>query len=138
MDLKALILLAVQVSIMSTVFGFGLGATSDDLLYLARRPKLLLRSFLTMFVIVPLVAIVIDGAFSISPEIKIVLTSLAISPVPPLLPNRLEKSGGLAPYGLGLMATFALLSIAIVPIAVEILERVSGRPFRDYSFFRSM
>jgi bile acid:Na+ symporter, BASS family len=129
MDLKQLVLLAFQVSIMSTVFGFGLGATSDDLLYLVRRPNLFLRSFTAMFVIVPVVALVLDTAFSIAPEIKIVLTALAISPVPPLLPNRLNKAGGLASYGLGLMATFALLSIAIVPISVEILERFFGRPF---------
>jgi len=82
-----------------------------------------------MFVIVPVVVLVLDSAFSVRPEARIVLTALAISPVPPLLPSKLTKAGGLAPYGLGLMATFALLSIVSVPVAVEILERIAGRPF---------
>ena len=40
MDVKQLVILTAQVSVLCTVFGFGLRATSDDLWYLARRPGL--------------------------------------------------------------------------------------------------
>ena len=46
MDLKHIVVLALQVSIFCTVFGFGLKTTTDDLMYLIRRPGLLLRSLL--------------------------------------------------------------------------------------------
>jgi hypothetical protein len=38
MDLKQIVMPALQVSIVCTAFGFGLRATSDNLLYLIRRP----------------------------------------------------------------------------------------------------
>ncbi len=40
---QQIVLLVVQVSIFLTVFGFGLQATRDDLLYLVRRPGMLVR-----------------------------------------------------------------------------------------------
>jgi hypothetical protein len=57
MELRQLVILALQVSILCTVFGFGLRATTGDLLYLARRPGLMLRSLLAMLVVMPLVAL---------------------------------------------------------------------------------
>ena len=48
MTRQQIILSAVQASIFLTVVGFGLQATRDDLLYLVRRPGLLVRSLLAM------------------------------------------------------------------------------------------
>jgi bile acid:Na+ symporter, BASS family len=127
MDLKQLVVLSAMVSIVGTVFAFGLRATSDDVLYLVRRPGLVVRSLLAMFVIVPLVAVALDRVFDLRPDVKIALLALAISPIPPLLPNKLAKAGGDASYGLGLMTTLAVLSIAIVPLATAVLAAVFGR-----------
>ena len=129
MDLKQIILLAVQVSIICVVFGFGLKATSEDLLYLIRRPGLLARSLLAVFIIMPIVAVVLDRLFTFRPEVETVLVALALSPLPPLSPRKLGKAGGNTSYALGLMATLALLSIAFVPLAVEVLHRFFGYPF---------
>ena len=43
MDLKQIVVLVLQVSIVCTVLGFALKATFADLLYLFRRPGLLAR-----------------------------------------------------------------------------------------------
>ena len=43
-------------SIVATVFGLGLKATPADLLYLIRKPSLLIRSLVSVFVLMPLVA----------------------------------------------------------------------------------
>ena len=126
MDLKQIVLLAVQLSIWCTVFGFGLNATSQDLLYVFRRPGLLVRSLLAVFVLMPLVAVALAQAFHFDPTLRIALIALAISPVPPLLPMK-TKDGGHASFAIGLTATLALLSIVAVPVALEILERVFGR-----------
>ena len=129
MDMKQFVMLALQVSVLCTVFGFGLKATSEDLLYLIRQPSLLLRSLLSMFVIMPVVAVTLVQLFDFRHAVEIALVALAISPVPPLLPKKESKSGGHHSYGLGLMALLSLLAIIVVPLSVEILERVFGRPF---------
>jgi bile acid:Na+ symporter, BASS family len=129
MDLKQLVVLALQVSILCTVFGFGLKATSGDLLYLLRRPGLLLRSLIAVFLIMPAVAIVLGGMFEFRQTVEVVLVALALSPVPPLLPMKETKAGGQTSYALGLMAMLALFSIVVVPPAVELLGRFIGRSF---------
>jgi len=57
MTLQQLILFALQASIMVTIFGFGLAATKDDLLYVVSRPGLFGRSVLAMFVVMPVLAV---------------------------------------------------------------------------------
>jgi len=69
---------------------------------------------------VPAIVIALDLAFDFRPEVKIVLTALAIiAGASPLLPGKQRKAGGLASYGIGLMATCALLSVVTVPLSVE-------------------
>ena len=128
MDPRQVLMLALQLSILVTVFGFGLRATRDDLFYLIRRPGLLLRSLLSMFVVVPIAAVAMTAMFDIPTTAAITLVALSISPIPPLLPKREVKAGGRASYGLSLMATLAVLSIVLVPAAVELLQRVFDRP----------
>ena len=124
MDFRQMVLLAFAVSIMLTVFGFGLRATFDDLLYLVRRPGLLARSLVSMFLIVPVAAVVLVRVFDLDPRLEIALVALAFSPVPPMLPNKAGKIAEERGYPLGLVATMALLSIIIVPVAMELLGRV--------------
>jgi BASS family bile acid:Na+ symporter len=123
------ILLALQVSILSTVFGFGLKATIDDVLYLWRRPGLLLRSLVAMYVAMPLVALVLVGTLDLPLDVKIALVALSIAPLPPVLPSKLEKTGERGDYGIALMATLALLSIGITPLAVAFVGRYFDHPF---------
>jgi BASS family bile acid:Na+ symporter len=127
MNLRQIIVLALQVSILCTVFGLGLKATSADLLYLVRRPGLLARSFLSVFVIMPLVAVAFVRAVDFRPTVKIALVALAICPVPPLLPKKETRAGGHTAFGLGLMAFMALVSIVAVPAMLGLLGRITGR-----------
>ena len=72
MDFKQLVIVALQVSILSTVFGFGLKTTAEDMLYLVRRPGLLVRSLIAVFLIVPVVAVVLDMMFDFRPTLEVV------------------------------------------------------------------
>jgi BASS family bile acid:Na+ symporter len=126
MDAKQLIMFAIQLSIIATVFGFGLKATPDDLLYLVRRPGLLLRSLLAIFVIMPVIAILLAQNIGVSQAAGVVLIALALSPVPPMLPKKLLKAGGHASYALALMVTLALLSVVLVPLLVYLVGLYFG------------
>jgi len=128
MDLKQLVILAAQVSILATVFGFGLKSTPEDLLYLLRRPGLLSRAILSVFIIMPFVAVALVNVFDFPQPVGIILIALAISPVPPLLPRKQEKAGGHTSFSLGLMAFLSLTSIVAVPIALVILQALFQRP----------
>jgi BASS family bile acid:Na+ symporter len=121
-------MLALQVSILATVFSFGLSTRIGDLLYLVRQPGLLIRSLVSVLVIMPVFAVLLVRLFDLRQTTEVVLVALAISPVPPLLPNREGKGGGRQRYGLGLMAILSLLSIVTLPLAAELLGRVFGRP----------
>ena len=129
MDLKHLVVLAFQISLLVIVFGYGLRAKFADLLYLYRRPALLLRSLIVVLVLMPAVAVALARWFDFTPTVEIALVALAISPLPPLLPTREAKAGGGERYGLGLMVVLAVLSIALVPLAVRLLGSVFGRTY---------
>jgi BASS family bile acid:Na+ symporter len=126
-DLKQIVITALQVSILCTVFLFGLKATVSDLLYLIHRPRLLARSLLAVFVLMPLVVVILDLLFDFRPPVIVVLAALAISPLPPLLPRKETGAGGNAPFGLGLMAVLAIVSIVAVPLSLELLQTVFQR-----------
>jgi BASS family bile acid:Na+ symporter len=129
MNAKELVGLAFKLSIFLTLFGFGVGATRSDLLYVLHRPRILLRSLVAMFLVMPLFAIFLTSMFHFQKPVMIALIALSISPIPPMLPRKVSKASGLAPYGLGLMVTVATLSIVFVPLAAHIIGEYFHRPF---------
>ncbi len=129
MDLRQLLLLTLQMSIVSMVFSFGLRTTLDDLLYVPRRPGLLLRSVLAMLLVMPVLAVVLTELFELRPTVEIALVALALSPMPPLLPKREVAAGGHQSYAVSLMATMAVLAIVVIPLAAGLLAGYYNRPF---------
>lgn len=129
MSAQEIVGLALKTSIMLTLFGFGLQATFEDLLFLVRRPHLLVKSLGAIFVIMPLFAILITKTFSFNSTVVTALIALSISPIPPLLPKKVTKSGGRASYELALMVTAALLSVVFIPMAVYVIGKYFHRPF---------
>jgi BASS family bile acid:Na+ symporter len=127
-SLQQLVLLALQASVFCIVFGFGLKTTAEDLLDLLRRPLLLARALVAVFVLMPLVAVLLSRLFDLRPMVEIALMALAISPVPPLLPQRHSQAGGATQHALGLVAILSLSAIVTVPLALEILEYAFARP----------
>ncbi len=129
MDAKQLLILVFQVAIVATVFGYGLKSTKEDLLYVVQRPGLLVRSLLSMLVVMPVLAVLFVRAFDLRQTTQVVLIALSISPVPPLLLQRESKAGGRRPYGLGLMLVLGVVSIVAIPLVIAILERLFSRSF---------
>lgn len=116
-----LIMVAIKASIMLLVFGIGLHASWPDTTYLLRRPWLMLRSLLSMGVIMPLFAALVAALFDLHPAVKTTIVALALAPVPPILPGKQEKAGGTASYAISLLVMAALFSIVLVPLDVELM-----------------
>jgi len=128
MNLQSLIPLVLKASIFLTVFALGLQATFADATFLFRRPKLLIRGFVSMNVVMPLLALVLVMTFHLNPAVKIALVALSVSPVPPIFPKNALKAGGKENYTIGLLVATVMLAIVAIPIALEIFQRVTGVP----------
>jgi BASS family bile acid:Na+ symporter len=120
-------LLLVKVSIVLTVLGLGLQATWRDATMLLRAPGLLMRSVLSMNVVMPVAVAALAVAFDLPLAVKIALVALAISPVPPILPKKELKAGGDSSYAIGLLVAMAVLAIITVPVSVSWFNRLFAR-----------
>jgi BASS family bile acid:Na+ symporter len=120
------LMLALNASMFLVVFVLGLGATFQGVTYLFRHPALLLRSILSMNVVMLGFSILVCVWFQPPPAVRIALVGIAISPVPPILPNQQLGAGGATKYVFGLLVGTALASIAIAPLAIELLDHWYG------------
>jgi BASS family bile acid:Na+ symporter len=125
MTLLQAIAFCIQISMAVIVFCVALNANREDLVH-ARRPGFLLRSVLAMNVIMPLFVIGLALLFDLKPGVEIALLALALSPVPPFLPNRQLKAGGAYSSIIGVLVATALFSVLLVPAAAWTLNRIFG------------
>jgi BASS family bile acid:Na+ symporter len=116
------LLLLVKVSVGVLILAIGMGSTFADLTYLWRRPALLLRSLLAMYVLVPLAAFLLVKALPLAAGVEAALLVLAVSAGAPLLPRKLQRFGSDA-YVFSLVVTSSLLAIVIVPAWIALLAR---------------
>lgn len=127
MTLAQIIPLLINISIVLIVFALGLKTERGDALYLLSRPLLLLRSIVSMNVIMVGVAVAMAAALDLPFTVELALVALAISPVPPILPGKQRKAGGSASYAISLLAVASFAAIALAPIAVDLTSAIFGR-----------
>jgi bile acid:Na+ symporter, BASS family len=127
-------LILIKVAVAGIILAIGMGSTLKDVTYLWRRPGLLLRSVLAMYVLVPLAALALVKVLTLTPAVEIGLLVLAVSAGAPMLPRRLVNIGDGA-YIFSLVVTSSLLAILLVPVWLAVLgaqfdDPVSLRPDR--------
>lgn len=128
MDLKGILMLALNASIALMVFSFGLHASLHETATYFSRPGRVFRDVVSMNVVMPLLAVFLAAAFHLPPAIKIALVALAVSPVPPFLPAKELKAGATAGQVFGLLSSSALLAIVIVPFSLLLIGKYFGLP----------
>ncbi|NUO47853.1 MAG: Na+-dependent transporter [Polyangiaceae bacterium] len=124
------LMLAVQASIFLTVVALGLRARFRDAASLLRRPGALSRALLSMYVLMPALAVLLALAFDLKPIVGFVLVALSLAPVPPLLPRKTGKAGGDPTYVISLLAIAAVLSIVLIPVGLRIVSAITGNETR--------
>ncbi len=126
------VMLAVQASIFLTVVALGLRARFRDATSLFRRPAALSRALLSMYVVMPALALLLALAFDLRPVVGVVLVALSLAPVPPVLPRKTGKAGGDAVYAVALLGTAALLSVVLIPLGLWMVAAfVESKPHVD-------
>ena len=121
MNLASLARLTLTASVLLLVFGLGLQATVADATSVLRRPRVLLRALLAVYVVVPVVAAGLVWLFHFHPPVELALVAMAVSPVPPILPGKELKLGARPSYVYGLLVALSVAAIVLVPLAIEIL-----------------
>ncbi len=117
---EAIVLGAIKLSVSVLILAIGMQSTVDDLTYLWRRPLLLLKSMLAMYVLVPLAAIAMVKILPLSFGLSVAVLVLAISAGAPLVPRKLMPLSNDG-YVFSLIATSSLLAIVTVPAWVMAL-----------------
>jgi len=117
-----MLVLALKISIAVLLFATGMSVTVNDVLWLWRRPVLLGKSVLAMYVVAPVVAVVMARTLDLPTPTEVALVVLAICAGAPLLPRKLIKLGGDAPYVFSLVVTTSLLAIVTVPASLHLLQ----------------
>ncbi|MEA2094296.1 MAG: hypothetical protein U9P11_07015 [Pseudomonadota bacterium] len=121
------LLLILKLSVGVIILAIGMGSTIGDVTYLLRRPGLLLRSVLAMYVLVPLTALVLVKTLTLAPGVEIALLVFAVSAGAPLLPRKLMNIGDGA-YTFSLVVLSTLLAIILVPAWLTVLGPEFGNP----------
>jgi len=119
-EISELLLLTLKAAVAALILAIGLGSTAADLGYLWRRPRLLLRSVLAMYLVVPLAVLALVKVLPLSAGVKTALLVLAISAGAPLLPRKLMHLGREG-YVFSLVVTSSLVAVVLVPAWVAML-----------------
>jgi|GEM_PF-1130482 len=125
--LKQILPILFPLSLALLVMTMGMASASGDLLYVLRRPKLLLRALLAIDIVPPLAAILILSLFTEVPHAaRAGIMLMAISPLPPIVPGKALKFGGEQKYVYGLQFVMALFAIVTVPLWGLALDAIFG------------
>jgi len=121
-----ILLSILKLSVIALLLAIGMLSTKKEITYLWRRPKLLFRSLLAMYILVPLAAIVFISIVPVAAGLKLAVFVLAISAGAPLLPKKLMGLGS-DEYVLSLVVTASVLAIVTVPVWAAALSPLFGK-----------
>ena len=121
----ATLLQLVKLSVTVLILAIGMQSTVDDLTYLWRRPWLLTKSMLAMYVFVPLAAVALARVLPVPFGLKVAVVVVAISAGAPLVPRKLMPLSNDG-YVFSVIATSSLLAIVTVPLWLIALSSLSG------------
>jgi BASS family bile acid:Na+ symporter len=118
---EQIILLLLQATLFISALNLGFGAKRFELSYLFRRPSLFARTFLALYVVVPVVTAVILILFPLPVGVKTAMILLSISPIAIALPFKMVALGANPAYAYSLLIGMSLLSVITVPVSLAIL-----------------
>jgi bile acid:Na+ symporter, BASS family len=121
----AILILLLKLSVVLTIVAVGAGAVPASVIWLWRRPRLLVRSLAAMYLLVPLFAFALVQLFPISQGVKAAMLVLAVSSGAPLLPKKLKVLSS-REYIFSLLVTSSIVAIVAVPLWTALLTAYYG------------
>jgi BASS family bile acid:Na+ symporter len=125
-DPTTLIKLVLLLGVVLLVFGIGARARLEEPLLLLRRPSLTLRSLLAMYLLYPALVLLLVWLLPLRQGVEAVLLGFAVSPVLPPWAKKGTALGAREDYVIGLELLSTAVSLLVVPLMIEIVERLFG------------
>jgi BASS family bile acid:Na+ symporter len=112
----------------------------NNLVYLWRRPGLLVRCLIASFVLVPVAAMIINQVLPLSFAVKVGLATMAICPGAPMVYRKLLKGRTIPELAGSFQTTTALLAVIVVPLWLQIFARLypNDADFTPANIFRQV
>lgn len=126
MTIADMIRIGLILSIVLIVLGQALAARPSHAFSLFTQPGLLVRTVVAMSVVMPLVAIGFGLINVVVHPVAVVLLALALSPVPPVLPNKIMAAKGSKSFAIGILVATAVLAIFLMPLGIAIIGWAFG------------
>ncbi len=102
-------------TLLSLMFSLGLNQSIQEITSLWRQPSLLIRSFLSVVILAPIVAIIAALPLPVGSALRGVLLAMAAAPGAPLTTKRAVMAGGSFSYAVSLQVTVSILAVITVP-----------------------
>jgi BASS family bile acid:Na+ symporter len=117
-----MLVLALKASVAVLLFATGMSLTARDVVWLWRRPFLLAKSVLAMYVAAPVVAILMVRTLELPRPTEVALVVVAVCAGAPLLPRKLLRAGVDPSFIFSLVVATSLLAIVTVPASLHVLS----------------
>ena len=130
-EVETVLALGLQGALIASVVALGLNASAADVLYLWHRPGLLLRSFVAMYLVMPLIAVLLVLLMTLPPGQQLGLVLVAISAGAPLLPKTMLKLGCNPPYVYSLLVSTSLAAVLTIPLSLAVLSPILQHNVRE-------
>jgi bile acid:Na+ symporter, BASS family len=127
MDPASILKLAIVGSIVLIVLSIGMSAPPGTLRAGFASPRAIGRAMLSMFVLLPLFTLLVTWALPLEPAARVALLALAVSPMPPIIPNQERKSGGALDFALAIQVAASITALIAAPLIVLLAANVFGR-----------
>lgn len=110
-------------TLFSLMFSLGLRWTFADVVWLWRKPSLLVRSLISVFIAVPLFGVLIGFIPGFTVAERLGIGAMMICPGAPTIPQKSLKAGGNEQFAASLQFTVCLLAIVSIPLITSILSQ---------------
>ena len=114
----------LDVAIVLIISALGLRTPPKDILHLFRKPVIIGRALLSMFVFMPACTLLMTWSLPLEPAIRGSLLALSVAPLAPILSGASTKAETEGNFMLALQIFSALATIVSVPLMLNLVEYI--------------
>jgi BASS family bile acid:Na+ symporter len=114
----------LDVAIVLIISALGLRTPPKDILHLFRKPVIIGRALLSMFVFMPACTLLMTWSLPLEPAIRGSLLALSVAPLAPILSGASTKAEMEGNFMLALQIFSALATIVSVPLMLNLVEYI--------------
>jgi BASS family bile acid:Na+ symporter len=111
-------------TLLSLMLSLGLNLTFAQVIFLWTKTRLLVRSILSVVILVPITGILAALLLPVESALRVVILAMAAAPGAPLTTKRVVMSGGNLSYGGSLQVTVSIMAIITVPFWAVIYDAI--------------